>query len=103
MEKVAFLHHLPTAMEVLAERAFLRRLGGGCQIPVGARAWSDGEKIRLMGMVADVNGHNLFRGEISGSSSEGEKLGQELAERLLKSGADEVLDPTEKALAHGPS
>jgi hydroxymethylbilane synthase len=93
MDQVAFLHHLPAAMEVLAERAFLRRLGGGCQIPVGARAWIDGEKVRLMGIVADINGHSLFRGEISGSSSEGEKLGQELAERLLKNGADEFLTP----------
>ncbi|MBI4487470.1 MAG: hydroxymethylbilane synthase [Deltaproteobacteria bacterium] len=91
IDEVAFLHHLPTAVEVLAERAFLGRLGGGCQIPVGARAWMDGEQIRLMGMVADADGRKLLRGEISGSIKEAGKLGEELAEELLKKGAEEIL------------
>lgn len=99
--QIAFLHHLPTALEVLAERGFLRRLGGGCQIPVGARAWMAGDQIRLMGMVADVDGHKLFRGEISGPADRAEKLGQGLAERLLKNGADKVLSPKERVVAHG--
>lgn len=88
---MAFLHHLPTAMEVLAEREFLRRLGGGCQIPVGARACMAGDQIRLMGVVGDVDGRKLFRGEVLGPAKEAEKLGQELAEQLLKKGADEIL------------
>ena len=88
---IAFLHHLPTAAEVLSEREFLRRLGGGCQIPVGARAWVHGDQIRLMGMVAEVDGGRLFREEILGSVQDAEGLGRELAERLLKKGADEVL------------
>ncbi|MCH8055846.1 MAG: hydroxymethylbilane synthase [Deltaproteobacteria bacterium] len=106
VEKVAFLHHLPTAIGVLAERGFLRQLGGGCQIPVGAVAWVGGERIRLMGVVADVDGQKLLRGEISGSTEEAEKLGQELAGRLLKEGADEILvlgrgALEEKTLDHG--
>ncbi|MGH7773321.1 MAG: hydroxymethylbilane synthase [Candidatus Binatia bacterium] len=91
IDEVAFLHHLPTALEVMAERGFLKRLGGGCQIPVGACAWMSGDQIRLMGVVADVDGRKLFRGEISGPTEKAEKLGQELAERLLRKGAEEVL------------
>lgn len=89
--RVAFLHHPSTAAEVQAERAFLRRLGGGCQIPVGARAWMTGGQIRLMGMIADIDGIKLFRGEISGRAEDSENLGHDLAERLLKQGADRVL------------
>lgn len=106
IDEIAFLHNHPTAVEVLAERGFLRRLGGGCQIPVGARAWVDGGRIRLMGVVADSDGRKLFRGEVSGVSQEAEGLGQELAERLLEEGADEVLVSErsafeEKTLDHG--
>jgi hydroxymethylbilane synthase len=104
--RIAFLHHLPTAMEVTAERALLRRLGGGCQIPVGARAWFEGGQIRLLGVVADVDGRKLFRAEISGDSEKAERLGKELAERLLSQGADEILASSrppheEKAVGHG--
>jgi hydroxymethylbilane synthase len=88
---IEFLHHLPTAMEILAERSFLRRLGGGCQIPVGARAWMDERQVRLMGVIAAADGKRIFKGEVSGSADEAEKLGQELAERLLGEGADQVL------------
>jgi hydroxymethylbilane synthase len=91
VSQAAFLNHESTATEVRAERAFLRQLGGGCQIPVGARAWMADRQIRLMGVVADVDGLKLFRGEVSGRAEESEKLGHELAERLLKQGADEVL------------
>jgi hydroxymethylbilane synthase len=106
MEKIAFLRHIPTAMEVMAERGLLRRLGGGCQLPVGARAWFDKGKIRLMGMVAEVDGAKLVRAELSGETDRVERLGEELAERLLKLGADEILAPgrqpqKEKASGHG--
>ena len=101
IDQIAFFHHLPTALEVEAERGFLRRLGGGCQIPVGARAWASENQIRLVGAVCDVDGRKLFRGEIVGLAKDAEKLGQELAERLLKNGAHEVLAPKERVLAHG--
>lgn len=99
--QIAFLQHLRTAQEVLAERSFLKRLGGGCQIPVGARAWADGERIKIMGVVSDADGHKLFRGELSGQAGKAEQLGRELAERLLQDGAEEVLAPKEKVVAHG--
>ncbi|MFQ5902707.1 MAG: hydroxymethylbilane synthase [Candidatus Binatia bacterium] len=106
INEIAFLHHRPTAMEVLAEREFLRRLGGGCQIPVGARACVSGDRVSLTGVVADADGRKLFRGVVSGVTEEAEKLGRELAERLLEEGADEVLVSgrsafEEKTLDHG--
>lgn len=88
--QVSFMNHAATALEVLAERAFLKRLGGGCQIPVGARAWVSGNKIRLMGMVADPDCRRVYRGEISGSVEAGEELGRKLAEELLCQGAGEI-------------
>ncbi len=90
-EMVAFLHHEPSAIEVLAERAFLRRLGGGCQIPVGARGYVEGEQIKLMGVIGDASGKRLVRGEVEGKPEDAERLGVELAERLLGQGADELL------------
>jgi len=100
---MAFLHHPATALEVAAERSFLRRLGGGCQIPVGGRAWVDGDQVKLMGVVADPDGQRLYRQEISGSAQEAERLGWELAERMLASGADEVLALEKRVSAHGAS
>ncbi len=91
-QMVAFLHHEPSAMEILAERAFLRRLGGGCQIPVGARGYVDGNQIKLMGVVGDARGKRLVRGEVEGKLEDAESLGEELAERLLGQGADELLN-----------
>jgi len=91
IEQVSFLHYPPTATQILAERAFLKRLGGGCQVPVGARAWTDDEQIRLLGVVCEHNGCRLYKGEIAGSIADAERLGRGLAERLLEDGADAVL------------
>ncbi|HEX9445680.1 MAG TPA: hydroxymethylbilane synthase [Candidatus Binatia bacterium] len=90
----AFLRHAPTLLEVTAERAFLGRLGGGCQLPVGARAWAEGDGLRLAGLVADPDGRKLFREEITGPAESSESLGRTLAERLLSLGADKVLQDT---------
>ena len=100
---VAFLHDPPTALEIMAERSFLRRLGGGCQIPVGARAWIDGNRLRLMGVVADPDGRRLFREEMESPAEQAERLGQTLAERLLALGADEVLGAESRSAVRGAS
>lgn len=90
-EQLSFLHDPVTSAEVTAERSFLNRLGGGCHVPVGARGVADGEKFRLLGVVANPDGSSLFRGETSGCVAHAEELGRELAERLLSQGAQEVL------------
>ena len=91
VERLRFLNHEPSALEVEAERAFLRRLEGGCQVPVGARAVAGPAGVTLAGMVAEATGERLFRGEISGAGAAAASLGVELAERLLDEGAGAVL------------
>jgi hydroxymethylbilane synthase len=90
-EEWSFLHHAPTAAEVAAERSFLSRLGGGCQVPVGARAVVAGDPITKIGVVASPDGKSLKRGERSGKFVDAVKLGVELAEELLRAGADRIL------------
>lgn len=88
----------PTARRtVTAERAFLARLQGGCLVPVGAHATVEGEGLRLVGMVADLSGDPLIRGEASGplrasDPPEAAALGILLAEDLLARGAGPILD-----------
>jgi hydroxymethylbilane synthase len=90
-QAVAFLHHDPSFIEVTAERAFLRKLGGGCHLPVAARACIDGELLSLTGMVAEPDGRRLCRGRIAGPKGQAAALGIELAERLVSDGAGEML------------
>jgi hydroxymethylbilane synthase len=90
-EQLSFLHDSATFAEVTAERSFLNRLGGGCHVPVGARGVAEGEKFRLLGVVANPDGSSLFRGETSGCVAHAEELGRELADRLLSQGAQQIL------------
>ncbi|MFV9511085.1 hydroxymethylbilane synthase [Tepidibacillus sp. LV47] len=76
---------------VLAERAFLHRLQGGCQIPIGAYAkWNEGQ-INLIGLVASVDGKTVLKYQDQGSKEEAITLGIKVAERLLAMGADQIL------------
>jgi hydroxymethylbilane synthase len=90
-QSVAFLHHDPSFTEVTAERAFLRKLGGGCHVPVAARAIIDGELLNLTGMVAEADGRRLCRDRIAGPKGQAAALGIQLAERLIWAGAGEML------------
>lgn len=86
-----FLHHAPTHSCVLAERAFLRRLSGGCHVPVGGHATITDGKLLLIGIVAEPDGKVLYRGEVSGPIDEAEGLGKQLGDKLLSEGAAQVL------------
>lgn len=85
------LHDAATASAVLAERAFLRRLEGGCQVPIGAYAKVDGGRLVLDGCVAALDGERLVRDRHEGTPDAPEALGRRLAEHLLQQGADEIL------------
>ena len=85
------LEHLPTRQAVVAERAFLRVLEGGCQVPIGAFARPEGDDLSLRGIVLDRSGKRWFSGELQGSADDAEELGNELAASLLHQGAGEVL------------
>ena len=77
--------------EALAERAFLKEIGGSCQIPVGALAQAENGKVHLIGFIAHPEGDPFYKGEISGTSEEAEKLGKELANRLFNEGALKIV------------
>jgi len=85
------IEHTPTRDRTLAERAFLRELEGGCQVPIGVNTQLDGEQLTLTGLVASVDGENLVKDTVTGTASEAEKLGIELAQRLRQQGAQEIL------------
>ncbi|WP_053981733.1 hydroxymethylbilane synthase [Marinagarivorans algicola] len=85
------LHHDTTAEQVLAERALNRRLEGGCQVPIACYAIQKEGHLWLRGLVANPDGSEVIYDEITGKPSDGEKMGVELAERLLAAGADVIL------------
>ncbi len=90
-ELLAPLNRVSEWQAVTAERAFLRALGGGCRAPIAALGTVEDGTLRLEGMVADVKTKRMFRASISDSTLTPEELGTRLAQRLLVSGADEVI------------
>jgi len=91
-EAVAFLHDPVTACEVGAERAFLRRLGGGCQLPIAAFAKINGQEIALAGLVGSPDGRVMISHAVKGAAAEFEALGEGLAENILGRGGRALLD-----------
>lgn len=84
------LHHEETSLAVCAERTLMRRLEGGCQVPIGALGIVRNSRIQLRGMVASLDGRRLLRATAEGQNPEA--LGNEAAEQLLAQGAKEILD-----------
>jgi hydroxymethylbilane synthase len=81
-----------TRQSVEAERAFLRTLQGGCQVPVGALAVVRGADLMLQGMVAGLDGAPMLREEILGPSEAAEALGVTLGHRILDRGGRRILE-----------
>lgn len=92
-EMLSFLEDEPTRLCVAAERAFLRRLDGGCQVPIAAHAVLENGELVLNALVAGVDGTNVIRGTRRGAASaeEARRMGAALAEELLARGADAIL------------
>lgn len=86
------LEHQPTAQRCYAERAFLRELEGGCQVPIGVNTVIEGDSLTLTGIVASLDGQRLVKDTISGPATQAEQIGTELAQRLRSQGAQEILD-----------
>ncbi|HAN46834.1 MAG TPA: hydroxymethylbilane synthase [Cyanobacteria bacterium UBA8156] len=89
---LATVVHQPTAYRCLAERAFLRELEGGCQVPIGVQTELQGDRLRLRGLVASVDGQRVVKGEETGLATDGEALGVALAQTLKGQGAQAILD-----------
>lgn len=94
-DTLSVLQHQDTWDCVTAERALLKRLEGGCQVPIAAHARilreNGGEKLVLVGLVGSVSGDRIIRDSIESAVKAGEKAGVELAETLLSRGAGEIL------------
>ncbi|MFC1855079.1 hydroxymethylbilane synthase [Thermodesulfobacteriota bacterium] len=88
---IAFLNHTESAYAVKAERAFLMKLEGGCQVPIAGFGTIDGDTIHFSGLVGSETGDVILKDSISGNVNDAEKLGVELAQRLLDRGADKIL------------
>ncbi len=89
---ISRLEEETTALCVRAERAVSRGLGGSCQVPLGAHATRDGERLRIAGLVAAPDGSRVIRAVREGVASSPEDLGEALAHDLRARGATAILD-----------
>ena len=86
------LNDVETSICISAERAFSRRLQGGCQLPIAAHALIEGKEIKLKGLVARLDGSEIIQSEQKGDVGNIERIGKLLAESLLEQGADVILE-----------
>jgi len=85
------LEDKPTSQRCLAERAFLRELEGGCQVPIGVNSKIQNEQLCLTGMVASLDGERLIKDQYIGNINDPEEVGKELAKKLKQQGAEKIL------------
>ena len=88
---IAFFNHADTRTCVTGERALLRRLEGGCQVPIACYGEMKNGDLHLTGLVGSVDGKRIIKDAIEGAPDKAEKLGVTLAEKLLSQGADVIL------------
>lgn len=93
IELTSALDHEETRLCCLAERAFLRSLGGGCQFPIAAHAIIDEEILKLDGLVSTPDGATMLRAQLSGPPGDAEAIGSSLAAQLIERGANSLLNP----------
>lgn len=80
-----------TRIACLAERAFLRSLGGGCQFPIAAHAVVEQQQVHIRGLVASPDGSRIIRDDLNGSAKHPDELGDALAQKFREDGADSLL------------
>lgn len=88
---VAALDDPATHTVVRGERAFLKRLEGGCQVPIAAHGALNGETFELTGLVADLDGQTVIKEHLTGPAAESGRIGVQVAEQLLARGAGPIL------------
>jgi hydroxymethylbilane synthase len=91
-ERIRFLNDQASAIPVTAERAFLKKLEGGCQVPIAAFATIQNTVLHIDGLVGTTDGKRLIRHSLEGPLERAEAIGTELADILLGKGAKEILD-----------
>lgn len=90
-EILAFIGHKDSYTRALCERAFLRKLQGGCQIPIGCHSVLNGDKIYIKGIIYNLDGSKKIEKEYTGDRANPEQAGEKLAEMVLSSGGGEIL------------
>jgi len=90
-ELIVPLNHSDTSLCVETERAFSRRLFGGCQLPIAAQAAVNGDEVELVGLIASVDGSEVIKSTLKGNIADSNDIGTSLAETLLQRGGDEIL------------
>jgi hydroxymethylbilane synthase len=91
-ELLSHIEHGPTRRAIEAERAFARRLGANCRTPIAAYARTIGPKLEMDGLVGSLDGRKVMRAKLVSQNPDGCKVGEELADSLLKQGAQSVLE-----------
>lgn len=89
---IDFFNHSETAWAVKGERAFLRRLEGGCQVPIAAFGKVIGDQLTLTGLVSSVDGQQFLKKSVTVPAVDAEKAGISLADDLLIQGAGKILN-----------
>jgi hydroxymethylbilane synthase len=91
LKRLAALEDPETRIRTEAERGFLARIEGGCQVPIAGHATVSGDTVVLRALVAALDGERVVRGERSGPRAGARAMGEALAEELLSKGADAIL------------
>ncbi len=91
-------NHRPTEVILMAERAYLRRMEGGCSIPIFALATLNNDDITLTGGLISLDGTSLLREAFTGPVTDAERLGNDLAEHILAQGGDKILQSIREQL-----
>nr|WKN34795.1 hydroxymethylbilane synthase [Tunicatimonas sp. TK19036] len=85
------VNHSDTEHRLIAERAYLKALRGGCSVPVFALAELSGEAITLRGGVVSLDGKTLLQDQVTGAVQQAEEIGQALAAKIIQQGGEEIL------------
>ena len=88
---VSSINDVQTRIAVEAERTLLAKLQGGCQVPIGAYAQTQGNEVQLEAIICSIEGDHTIRDKHSGPLSKAAKVGDELAERMLENGGRKIL------------
>jgi len=99
LELLSVLNHIESAICVTAERSFLNRLDGGCQIPFAAHATIEGNVLTIEGMVSTLDGRKMQREKINGNIRDAIQLGIDLANSIKKNGGHEILEEVKRELS----
>ncbi len=92
------MNHTPTEFQIIAERAYLKHLQGGCSVPAFALSTIEGDQLTLHCGIISLNGRELIREEHTMDKDEGEKLGEILAKRVLENGGEKILNDIKRQI-----